>query len=441
MILDDLKKVARESGVVGAGGAGFPSYAKMTEKCDTIIMNCVECEPLLKLHKQLLTAHADTVVATLDELRAVFGAKEAVIGLKNDQTHTINVLDRITKDYPHVRVCPVTPSYPMGDEVILIYEATGRVIKPAGLPIDEGVVVYNVETVFNLHRAFHRDHPVTDKIVSVVGEIDHPASVRFPIGTTVADAISSLGKITCENPAFIMGGPMMGCMGYEDTVITKTTNAIIILPENHKVVERMNPNIEIERKRAASSCCQCRTCTDLCPRHALGHPIEPHKIMRAVANHDVSDLSAFINSSYCSSCGLCEKFACPQSLSPRTVIAEFKNGLRAAGIRPEKIEKSEVVVDRELRKAPVKRLKQRLDLAKYDVPAPLHDICREVSSVKILMSQHIGAPAIPCVKVGDFVKTCDLIGKAADGLSVNIHASIDGKVVEVTDKYVYIEKV
>ena len=82
-----------------------------------------------------------------------------------------------------------------------------------------------------------------------------------------------------------------------------------------------------------------------------------------------------------------------------------------------------------------------LDLAKYDVPAPLHDICREVSSVKILMSQHIGAPAIPCVKVGDFVKTCDLIGKAADGLSVNIHASIDGKVVEVTDKYVYIEKV
>jgi len=441
MTLDDLKKVAREAGVVGAGGAGFPSYAKMTHKCDTIIMNCVECEPLLKLHKQLLTAHADTVVSTLDELREAFGANEAVIGLKNDQTHTINVLARITKDYPHVRVCPVTPSYPMGDEVILIYEATGRVIKPAGLPIDEGVVVYNVETVFNLHRAFHRNHPVTDKIVSVVGEIDHPASVRFPIGTTVADAIRSLGNITCDDPAFVMGGPMMGRMGYEDTVITKTTNAIIILPSNHKVVERMNPNIEVERKRAASSCCQCRTCTDLCPRHALGHPIEPHRIMRAVANHETSDLSVFINSAYCSSCGLCEKFSCPQSLSPRSVISEFKTGLRAAGIKPERIDKSDVVPDRELRKAPVKRLKQRLDLAKYDVPAPLHDICRVIDSVKIPMSQHIGAPAIPLVKVGDIVKTCDVIGQAAEGLSVNVHASIDGKVVEVNDKFVVIEKI
>jgi len=441
MTLDELKSVARDGGVVGAGGAGFPSYAKMTHKCDTIIMNCVECEPLLKLHKQLLTAHADTVVATLDELRETFGASEAVIGLKNDQTHTINVLDRITKDYPHVRVCPVTPSYPMGDEVILIYEATGRVIKPAGIPIDEGVVVYNVETVFNLHRAFHREHPVTDKIVSVVGEIDHPASVRFPIGTTVKDAIAAVGNITCENPVYIMGGPMMGRMGYEDTVITKTTNAIIILPEHHKVVTRMNPNLQIERKRAASSCCQCRTCTDLCPRHALGHPIEPHRIMRAVANHDAKDLEIFINSAYCSSCGLCEKFSCPQSLSPRSVISEFKSGLRAAGIKPEKIENPDpVVVDRELRKAPVKRLKQRLDLARYDVPAPLHDICREISSVKIMMSQHIGAPATPVVKVGDYVKTCDLVGKAADGLSVNIHASIDGKVVEVTDKYVCIEK-
>lgn len=441
MKLDDLKKVAREGGVVGAGGAGFPSYAKMTHQCDTVIMNCVECEPLLKLHKQLLTAHADTVVATLDKLRERFGAKEAIVGLKNDQTHTINVLDRITKDYPHVRVCPVTPSYPMGDEVILIYEATGRVIKPAGLPIDEGVVVFNVETVFNLHRAFHRDHPVTDKIVSVVGEVMHPASIRFPIGTSVSEALKAIGGVTCENPAFIMGGPMMGKMGYEDTVITKTTNAIIVLPEHHKVVERMNYNIETERKRAASACCQCRTCTDLCPRHALGHPIEPHKIMRAVANHDTSDLKTFINSAYCSSCGLCEKFSCPQSLSPRTVIAEFRNGLRAAGIKPERIDKSEVVPDRELRKAPVKRLKQRLDLARYDVPAPLHDICWEVSSVKIPMSQHIGAPAIPVVKQGDIVKTCDVIGKAAEGLSVNVHASIDGKVVEVNDKYVCIEKV
>jgi len=441
MVLEEVKKMVRDSGVVGAGGAGFPSYAKMTDACDTIIMNCVECEPLLKLHKQLLTAHADTVVRTLDELRQLFGAKEAVIGLKDDQTHTIRVLERLLKDYPYLRVCKVTPAYPMGDEVVLIYEATGRVIKPGGLPIDEKVVVYNVETVFNIHRALHRDHPVTDKVVSVVGEIDHPASVRFPIGTTVADAIRMVGKVTTPDPVYIMGGPMMGRVGFDDTPITKTTNAIIILPSNHKIVTRMNINAELERKRAASSCCQCRTCTDLCPRHMLGHPIEPHRIMRAVANHETTDLNIFINSAYCSSCGLCEKFSCPQSLSPRTVIAEFKSGLRAAGIRPERIENpDEVVVDRDLRKAPVKRLKQRLDLYKYDVPAPFHDIVRNADSVKIPLSQHIGAPAKAIVKAGDMVKTCDLIAQAADGLSVNIHASIDGKVVEVTDKFIYIEK-
>lgn len=441
MVLEDIKKVVRDSGVVGAGGAGFPSYAKMTDACDTIIMNCVECEPLLKLHKQLLTAHADTVVRTLDELRQLFGAKEAVIGLKSDQTHTIMVLERLLKDYPNVRVCKVMPAYPMGDEVVLIYEATGRVIKPGGLPIDEKVVVYNVETVFNIHRALHRDHPVTDKVVSVVGEIDHPASVRFPIGTTVADAIRMVGKITTPDPVFIMGGPMMGRIGFEDTPITKTTNAIIILPSNHKIVTRMNINAELERKRAASSCCQCRTCTDLCPRHMLGHPIEPHRIMRAVANHEVTDLSIFVNSAYCSSCGLCEKFSCPQGLSPRTVIGEFKSGLRAAGIRPERIDSPDsVVADRELRKAPVKRLKQRLDLYKYDVPAPFHDIVRDADKVKIPLSQHIGAPAKAVVNKGDIVKTCDLIAQAGDGLSVNIHASIDGKVVEVTDKFIYIEK-
>ncbi|NBH83116.1 NADH-quinone oxidoreductase subunit J [bacterium C-53] len=438
MLMDELKGIARENGVVGAGGAGFPSYAKMTEKADTVILNCVECEPLLKLHRQLLALHADEIVQMLDEVRETMGAKEAVIGIKDTHANTIRALGEVLTDYPKVRICAVRATYPMGDEVILIYEATGRVIHPGGIPIDENVVVYNTETMYNLYRAVHQQIPVTNKLVSIVGEIDKPLTVRVPLGTTVKEAVSLAGKITVENPAYVMGGPMMGKPGTENTVITKTTNAIIILPDDHKLVRSIHKNMDVERRRAASSCCQCRTCTEMCPRHALGHPIEPHRIMRAVANHDVSDLSVFANAAYCSSCGLCENYACPQGLSPRSVIAEFKNGLRAAGIRAPKTESSEVVPDRELKKAPVKRLKAKLGLYQYDVPAPFIDTTPVTKYVKILMSQHIGAPAKPFVKVGEQVKKGQKIADAAEGLSVAVHCSIDGVVEKVNEKEVVV---
>ena len=433
MLMNELKEIAREYGVVGAGGAGFPSYAKMTDKADTVILNCVECEPLLKLHRQLLAMHAEEIIQMLDEVRETLGAKEAVVGVKDTHVHTIKILEEVLKDYPKVRICAVRATYPMGDEVILIYEATGRVIKPGGLPIDENVVVYNTETMYNLYRAVHLQIPVTNKLVSIVGEIDKPLTVRIPLGTTVKEAVSLAGKVTVEDPAYVMGGPMMGKLGTERTVITKTTNAIIILPREHKVVRRMNKNLDIERRRAASSCCQCRTCTEMCPRHALGHPIEPHRVMRALADHDVSDLSVYVNTAYCSSCGLCENYACPQGLSPRSVIAEFKNGLKKAGIRAENPEVKEVSPDRELKKVPVKRLKAKLGLYSYDVPAPFIDTTPSTKYVRIQMSQHIGAPARPLVKAGEQVRKGQKIGEAAEGLSVSIHCSIDG-VVEKADE-------
>lgn len=438
MLIDELKNIARDNGVVGAGGAGFPAYAKMTDKADTVILNCVECEPLLKLHRQLLATHTEEILQMLDEVRETLGAKEAVVGIKSEYVTTIKAVEEVLSDYPKVRLCPLKAAYPMGDEVVLIYEATGRVIKPGGLPIDEKVVVYNVETMYNLYRAVHMNIPVTNKLISIVGEIDNPLTVRVPLGTTVKEAISLAGKITVDHPAYVMGGPMMGWLGTENTVITKTTNAIIILPEDHHVVVRMNKNLEIERKRASSSCCQCRTCTDMCSRHALGHPIEPHKVMRAVANHDISDLSVFTNSAYCSGCGICEKYACPQSLSPKSIIQEFKAGLRAAGIKIEKVDPAPVMEDRELRKLPVHRLMARLDLTKYNVAAPFVDTTPSTKYVKIQMSQHIGAPAMPIVKAGDSVSKGQKIAEPRESLSVAIHCSIDGKVEKVSDKEIVV---
>ena len=440
MLLDELKAVVKENGVVGAGGAGFPSYAKMTDKADIVILNCVECEPLLKLHKQLLAAYAQEIVQMLDELRKMLGAGEAVIGIKNEHVKTIGILEEVIRDYPKVRICAVRPTYPMGDEVILIYEATGRVIKPGGIPIDENVIVYNVETMYNMYRGVHEKAPVTNKLVSIVGAVAKPVTIRIPLGATVKDAVRAAGEVTVKNPAYVMGGPMMGHLGTEHTVITKTTNAVIVLPEEHKVVMRMKKNFDIERRRAASSCCQCRTCTEMCPCHALGHPIEPHRIMRAVANQDTSDLSVYTNAAYCSSCGLCENYSCPQGLSPRSVIAEFKEGLRSAGIRSQKLKPVPVVEDRELKKVPVSRLKAKLGLIEYDVPAPFADMEMEASCVKILMSQHIGVPAVPSVHQGEAVKKGQKIAEAAEGLSVAIHASIDGTVEKANDREIVIKR-
>ena len=438
MDIKALQNKARECGIVGAGGAGFPAYAKMTDKADTVILNCVECEPLLKLHRQLLARHAEEIVSMLDEVRQVFGANEAVIGIKSEYTETINALLSVMKDHPNVRMEQVRPAYPMGDEVVLIYEATGRVVRPGGLPIEQNVVVYNVETMYNLYRAVHADEPVTSKVVSIVGEIDTPATLRLPIGTSVRDAVNMAGHVTVDDPAYLMGGPMMGRLGDENSLITKTTNAVIILDRSHELVMKMNKNLDIERRRASSACCQCRTCTDLCSRHALGHPIEPHRIMRAAANRDVSDLTVFVNSAFCSGCGICEKYACPQGLSPKSIIQEFKAGLRSAGVDAGKPDPAPVNPDREYKKVPVHRLASKLALTKYDVPAPFEDDVKKAERVRILLSQHIGAPAQAVVKKGDRVNAGQMIASPAEGLSVGVHASINGTISEISERYIEI---
>ena len=142
---------------------------------------------------------------------------------------------------------------------------------------------------------------------------------------------------------------------------------------------------------------------------------------------------------FCSSCGLCEMYSCMQGLSPRTLMAEYKVGLRANGLRPPQVEAKPVGPEREYRKVPMERLMARLDLTKYNKEAPLDESVVPVSKVKIMLSQHIGAPAAAIVKQGDKVTKGQMIAEPAKGLSVGIHASIDGVVSEVTDKYVIIE--
>ena len=310
MDIKELAALLRQNGVVGAGGAGFPTYAKLDARADTIVMNCAECEPLLKLHRQLLETHAEEIVAAFKLIKDTVGAKDAIIGIKKAYKQTIAALEEVLPRYEGVRLGLLDEVYPAGDEVVLIYEVTGRVVRPGGLPIECGVCVFNVETCYNLSRALNKKQPVVDKLVSVVAEVNHPVTLRMPIGATVEDAVRLAGGAKIKDPVYFVGGPMMGNILPGTTPITKTTNAILVLPQNHYLVERKRSRTETMLKRAAASCCQCSMCTDLCPRHMLGHPIQPHLFMRAATCKDVQDPNIFVNTFFCCSCGLCELY-CP----------------------------------------------------------------------------------------------------------------------------------
>ena len=441
MDIKGLSSILQQNGIVGAGGAGFPTYAKLNENAETIILNCAECEPLLRLHRQLLEKYAREIVETFYMMGQIMGSKDIVIGIKKAYRSAIEALNAVIGDYEGVRLGLLDEVYPAGDEVVLIYEVTGKVVNPGGLPIQCGVAVFNVETVYNVYRAMKKDMPVGDKLISVVAEVNHPVTVRVPIGCTIEEVVALAGGKTTKDAVYFIGGPMMGNIGTGSQPVTKTTNAILVLPEDHLIIQKKKRKASIDLKRAAASCCQCTMCTDLCPRNRLGHPIEPHKFMRAATCKDVQDPNIFLNTMFCSSCGLCEMYSCMQSLSPRSLMSDYKAGLRKAGIKPPQgVVPKPVGEEREYRKVPMERLMARLDLTKYNKEAPLNNKVVGMDKVRILLSQHIGVPAVPIVQVGDEVKRGQMIAEPGQGLSVAIHASICGKVTDVTDKYIVIEK-
>ena len=234
---------------------------------------------------------------------------------------------------------------------------------------------------------------------------------------------------------------MTGNISDENETVTKTTNGILVMPSNLDVVTKRQQNPSIAIKRAMSACCHCRMCTELCPRHQLGHPIEPHAFMNAMANgvNGAADVKALVNSQYCCQCGVCELYACFQGLSPRTLIGQFKAGLRANGVKFEKCEPGEIDPIREYKKIPVKRVAERLGISKYDVAAPIIEDAELPEYLKISMRQNIGAPAKVIVSEKDKVKAGQVLAEAAEGLSMPIHSPVDGTVEFVSDKFIKIK--
>ena len=439
--MQNLKKTLQDSGIVGAGGAGFPSYAKLAEGASILLINAVECEPLLYTSLTLMKEKMTDIVAGMQAVMKAANIPTGLICVKGYRAEHLGFADgQVLADGIKIKYVPNV--YPMGDEINLIYTATGRLVKPGNLPITQGVIVYNTETIYNIGLAVQNAQPVTLSYLTISGNVPEVLCVKVPVGMRIADLFTTLGVKIPENHVVIDGGPSMGSIiNPSMDVVKKTTSGLLILPKNIPAVRNKlrtpNENLSI----ASSVCCQCSRCTDMCPRHLLGYPIEPHKMVRASVTAAQATPELIKNATLCCGCDICGTFACCQDISPMQVIKEFKAILAKNRIRYVAGADEDFTVnpDREYRMLSGVKWKEMLGVAKYDrYPRYISDAI-PAKQVEIAMSQHIGAPSVPCVAVGDTVEVNQQVSKAADGLSVPHFAPIAGRVTYVDAKKIVIQ--
>lgn len=438
---ESLIRLIREAGIVGEGGAGFPAHVKYDTSVETVIANGCECEPLLHTDQHIMRTRAAAIVTAMEAIVAATGATQGVIGIKRKYTEIAGIFrDCIVGT--KIELAELDNFYPAGDEQALVYEVTGRTIPPLGLPKDVGAVVANVGTLSAVAEAI-KGTPVTHKILTVTGKVAQPAVLRVPLGASLAEILAQCGGATVADPVYILGGPMMGRMvdsqeEFEKATITKTSGGLIVLPRGHYLHTQASLDLHTMQRRASTACIQCRMCTELCPRHLIGHKFETHKVMRAFGGGADVALGAK-QAVLCCECGVCELYACPMGLSPRRINGALKQRFREEKIAydgPREVVLSQTNM-RSYRKLPVPRLATKIGIDEFMSIHPDFKGDYVPSQVRISLSQHIGAPSSPAVKVGDTVQVGQVIGNIPEGaLGATIHASIAGQVVEVGNEIV-----
>ncbi|HBW34346.1 4Fe-4S dicluster domain-containing protein [Desulfosporosinus sp. BICA1-9] len=436
---DQISKDVQNAGVVGAGGAGFPTHVKLSAKAELVIVNAAECEPLLKTDQQLAARHPELLVKGLTLAMKATGAQKGIIALKAKYKDAIAALEPYITNTNNLEIAIMPDIYPAGDEVITIWLTTGRRVPPGGIPLNIGVVVNNVQTLINVAKAV-AGTPVTTRTLTVTGAVKVPKTVTVPIGTSLRDVLELAGGID-QDLTYLSGGPMMGTLITDlSTPVTKTTGGLIGLPKDHPLIKRKSMTVETVLRIAKTVCEQCSFCTELCPRHIIGHELSPHRLIRAVNYKNMGDPLLVTSALTCSECGVCEAYACPVGISPLRVNIALKAELRAKGIKYQG-ELGKVDPMAKHRLIPSSRLMDRLRLRPWYKEAPLSLDVYQPEEVTLKLQQHIGAPAVPIIKVGDIVQVGQLVGEIPTGaLGAKVHASIDGTVIQMTPQTITIRK-
>lgn len=445
-----IEKIAA-AGVVGCGGAGFPTHKKLSGNIQYLIVNGAECEPLLRTDRYIMLHHAGALVKAIQALADELQIPNCVIAVKHHYEKEIAALrEAIVAAHATIRIHELEGFYPAGDEQTIVHEVTGETVPPGGLPIAVGAVVDNIATIYAISEAM--DHvPFTQKYLTVTGEVQHPIVLRVPVGTSLRYCLEQAGGTLSDQFFIVIGGPMMGrpvpMEQFDNAVVTKTTSAILVLPADGRHAKAHETSIQHMLNRARAACIQCTSCTQLCPRHLLGHPLEPHRIMRKLAMGDpittLLDDPHIRNAALCCECGVCEIYACPMGLQPRKINAMVKRELGKAGIRyqPPAGASWTTSPDRDMRKVPSEKLAARAGVHKYyhyEI-TEMHQC--EPDRVSIPLKMHIGVPAQPIVSVGDYVEKGDLIAATPENaLGAAIHASIHGRIKSIGDEIVIVKE-
>lgn len=435
----------RSAGVVGAGGAGFPTYKKLDSKVEHFIANGAECEPLLAKDREAMKQDREAFFQGLAIAREITGAKQVTVAVKRKNADVVASFEaELKRNGYHTLV--YEDVYPAGDEYVLVYEVTGRQIPPGGIPLNVGCVVDNVETIVNVAKAV-AGQPVVDKYVTVTGAVAQPVTTVVPVGTSIRDCLALAGGCQVDSPVVLTGGVMMGGVAKSiDDPVAKNVGGLIPLPADHYLVRRKVAPRETYTRIGHGQCDQCSLCTELCPRYILGYPIQPHRVMRTLLMTGDAKSRASLWAQYCCECNVCSLIACPEQLDPKNICVDAKALLRQEkiGRTPEELESLFLPPhpSRKGREIPIQTLYQKLGLTPYDRKAEFQTTAFQPRTVTIPLAGHIGAPAKPTVKVGDEVRRAQVIGTVEENqLGCPIHASIDGRVTAVGERTIQITAV
>ncbi len=428
MSLSDKIKTA---GVVGCGGAGFPAHIKAQSRVEFLIANGAECEPLLHKDLELLIHEPDAVVDGMRLMMESTGAKKGIVGIKKKYEDRLGGLVKAAKQNG-IEVRWLGDFYPTGDEYVLVYEATKRLIPPQGIPLDVGVVVANVETLRNIRRA-NEGLPVTTKYITVAGAVHRPSTFIVPIGTTFEEVIRAAGGATVSPFAVFVSGIMMGKLETDVSLpITKTCAGLVVLSADHRLVQRKSLPAESMHRIGKSACDQCSYCTEFCPRYLLGYDVQPHKVMRSLGFTATGEQVWNQWAQLCCSCGLCTLYACPEDLYPKEACDKAKGDMKSAGIPWNGNREVEVHPIYDGRHVPLKQLMGKLGILDFDMPAHLDNKSFNPRRVRLPLRQHAGDPAVAVVKERQKVQAGELVAECAERkLGARIHASIGGTVTHV----------
>lgn len=295
---DKILALIRDAGIVGLGGAGFPTHIKLNpapdKKIDTIIVNAAECEPYLTTDHRVLLEESDRIIRGLKVVLQIFKGAKGIIAIETNKMDAIEKLEEMTKDIENIEIARLVPKYPQGAEKQLIIACTGRVVPAGGLPADIGVIVDNVDTIIAIDRAVVRRRPLIRKIVTITGgAVKNPGNFKVRLGMSYKDLLDATGGFT-ENPyKMISGGPMMGVAMYTlDVPFIKTSSALICFTEKEAFLPP-------ER-----NCIRCGKCVEHCPISLMPLELNQNVI------HNEFDLFIKNNGLNCIECGSCS-YVCP----------------------------------------------------------------------------------------------------------------------------------